>query len=148
MHWSFGGSHYLVLCRFPDLEMSNVDPGFFDISAGLCVGIFDDYGRAQRLYAKRGFIPDGRGVCKGHTPLRCGQDVRVDDDLLLWLTRNVKQRSEGELVRTQGTRYTATQHRLQTDRLDRSDLSSCKPYHRVPGLRRLYSFQPAANAGC
>src|SRR5689334_5430396 len=31
--------------------------------AGLVVGIFDAYGPAQRLYAKRGYIPDGWGVC-------------------------------------------------------------------------------------
>ena len=57
--------------------------------AGLCVGIFDEYGRAQRLYAKRGFIPDGRGVCKRHTPLRYGEQVRIEHDLLLWLIKDV-----------------------------------------------------------
>jgi GNAT superfamily N-acetyltransferase len=57
--------------------------------AGLCVGIFDEYGRAQRLYIKRGFVPDGRGVCKRHTPLRYGENVRIEHDLLLWLTKDV-----------------------------------------------------------
>jgi GNAT superfamily N-acetyltransferase len=57
--------------------------------AGLCVGIFDEYGRAQRLYMKRGFVPDGRGVCKDHTPLRHGENVRIDHNLLLWLTKDV-----------------------------------------------------------
>ena len=57
--------------------------------AGLCVGIFDAYGRAQRLYAKRGFIPDGRGVCHGHTPLNEGATVTIGHDLLLWLTKDV-----------------------------------------------------------
>jgi GNAT superfamily N-acetyltransferase len=57
--------------------------------AGLCVGIFDDYGPAHRLYAKRGFVPDGRGVCKRHTPLRQGEQVRIEHDLLLWLIKDV-----------------------------------------------------------
>src|SRR5215211_7159467 len=57
--------------------------------AGLCVGIFDEYGPAQRLYAKRGFVPDGRGVCKRHTPLRHGEQVRIEHDLLLWLIKDV-----------------------------------------------------------
>jgi GNAT superfamily N-acetyltransferase len=58
-------------------------------TAGICVGIHDDYGAAQRLYAKRGYIPDGRGVCLGHEPLKHGQTITVDHDLLLWLTKDV-----------------------------------------------------------
>jgi GNAT superfamily N-acetyltransferase len=57
--------------------------------AGLCVGIFDAYGPAQRLYVKRGFIPDGRGVCRGSEPLKEGETVQVDHDLLLWLVKDV-----------------------------------------------------------
>jgi GNAT superfamily N-acetyltransferase len=57
--------------------------------AGLCVGMFDEYGAAQRLYAKRGFVPDGRGVCRGHTPLRYGEQITVGHDLLLWLVKDV-----------------------------------------------------------
>jgi GNAT superfamily N-acetyltransferase len=57
--------------------------------AGLCVGIFDEYGPAQRLYIRRGFVPDGRGVCRGHSPLRHGEQVVVDHDLLLWLVKDV-----------------------------------------------------------
>lgn len=56
---------------------------------GICVGIFDAYGPAQRLYIKRGFIPDGRGVCRGHEPLKEGQTVQVDHDLLLWLVKDL-----------------------------------------------------------
>jgi hypothetical protein len=57
--------------------------------AGLCVGIFKEYGPAQRLYARRGFVPDGHGVCRAHTPLRHGEQVVVDHDLLLWLVKDV-----------------------------------------------------------
>lgn len=57
--------------------------------AGLCVGIFDAYGLAQHLYSKRGFVLDGRGVCRNHTPLTQGQHITVDHDLLLWLIKDV-----------------------------------------------------------
>jgi len=57
--------------------------------AGICVGLFDAYGPAQRLYARRGYVPDGRGVCRGHDPLHLGDWVRVDHDLLLWLVKDL-----------------------------------------------------------
>jgi ribosomal protein S18 acetylase RimI-like enzyme len=57
--------------------------------AGLVVGISEDYGPAQRLYTKRGFVPDGRGVCRQFTPLKIGDVVTVDHDLLLWLVKDV-----------------------------------------------------------
>ena len=39
-------------------------------SLGITVGLFDDYGPARRLYARRGYTPDGRGSCQGQQPLR------------------------------------------------------------------------------
>jgi len=36
---------------------------------GITVGLFDEYGPAQRLYGRRGYIPDGRGACRGQRPL-------------------------------------------------------------------------------
>lgn len=57
--------------------------------AGITVGLFDAYGPAQRLYAKRGYVPDGRGVCQGQRPLQQGDTVTIDHDLLLWLTKTL-----------------------------------------------------------
>ena len=57
--------------------------------AGITVGLFDAYGPAQRLYAKRGYLPDGRGACQGRRPLRQGETVTVDHDLILWLTKDL-----------------------------------------------------------
>ena len=57
--------------------------------SGITVGLFDEYGPAQRLYAKRGYIPDGRGVCQGQRPLKQGEAVTVDHDLILWLTKDL-----------------------------------------------------------
>ena len=56
---------------------------------GITVGLFDDYGPAQRLYGQRGYIPDGRGACQGQQPLRQGMRVTVDDDLIIWLTKDL-----------------------------------------------------------
>jgi len=57
--------------------------------AGIVVGLFDDYGPAQRLYARRGYIPDGRGVCQGHRPVKQGETVTMDHGLILWLTKDL-----------------------------------------------------------
>jgi len=55
---------------------------------GITVGLFDEYGPAQRLYGRRGYIPDGRGACQGQRPLRKGVLVTTDDDLIIWLTKD------------------------------------------------------------
>ena len=39
---------------------------------GITVGLFDEYGPAQRLYGRRGYVPDGRGACQGQHPLSEG----------------------------------------------------------------------------
>jgi GNAT superfamily N-acetyltransferase len=56
---------------------------------GITVGLFDEYGPAQRLYGRRGYIPDGRGACRGQRPLRKGMQVTMDDDLIIWLTKDL-----------------------------------------------------------
>jgi GNAT superfamily N-acetyltransferase len=61
---------------------------------GIGVGLTADYGPAQRLYIRRGYIPDGRGACQRGFPVRHGQPVTVDDDLLLYLTRPVARAAE------------------------------------------------------
>lgn len=55
---------------------------------GIGVGLYADYGSAQRMYARRGYIPDGRGV-NYHGPVKPGATVRVDDDLILMMTRHL-----------------------------------------------------------
>jgi GNAT superfamily N-acetyltransferase len=56
---------------------------------GITVGLFDEYGPAQRLYGRRGYIPDGRGACRGQRPLTKGTQVTVDHDLIIWLTKDL-----------------------------------------------------------
>jgi ribosomal protein S18 acetylase RimI-like enzyme len=60
--------------------------------AGICVALHDDYGPAQRLYAKRGYIPDGRGACHRFTPLREGDTITLGGDHLLWLVKELGAR--------------------------------------------------------
>jgi len=54
---------------------------------GLGVGLYGDYGPAQRLYARLGFIPDGGGITSHNQRAPAGQTFTLDDHLLLWLVK-------------------------------------------------------------
>ncbi|CAN5564398.1 GNAT family N-acetyltransferase [soil metagenome] len=69
---------------------------------GITVGLFDAYGPAQRLYAKRGYIPDGRGLCQGQRPLKQGETVTIDHDIILWLTKNLSTSEERNHAQNDG----------------------------------------------
>lgn len=56
-------------------------------TVGLGVGLYKDYGPAQRLYYKLGYIPDGHGITYDHKNVTPGNTYRVDDELILWLTK-------------------------------------------------------------
>lgn len=56
---------------------------------GLGVGLYADYGAAQRLYVRQGYLPDGCGITYGGKPVVPDQSVRIDDDLILWLTKSL-----------------------------------------------------------
>ncbi|PLS82570.1 MAG: GNAT family N-acetyltransferase [Chloroflexi bacterium] len=56
---------------------------------GIGVGMYADYGAAQRLYVRRGYVPDGRGLFRGGSWVRPGEHVVVDDGLVLWLTKTL-----------------------------------------------------------
>jgi len=58
--------------------------------AGIGVGLFSDYGAAQVLYVKRGYIPDGKGIHNGHQYIGYGETVVIDDDVALYLTKRLK----------------------------------------------------------
>jgi GNAT superfamily N-acetyltransferase len=59
--------------------------------AGIGVCMHVDYGAAQVLYARRGYVPDGRGVFYHEHHPQYGEQVRIDDDLVLHLTRPVRE---------------------------------------------------------
>lgn len=58
--------------------------------AGIAVGMTSDYGAAQRLYILRGYVPDGCGLHWKDHHVRYREEIRVDDDLALYLTKELK----------------------------------------------------------
>jgi len=57
--------------------------------SGIGVGLHPGYNAAQRLYVKRGYVPDGRGVTYEQHSVKEGQSVIFDDELVLWLTKKL-----------------------------------------------------------
>ena len=68
---------------------------------GLGVGLTADYGNAQRMYIKRGYVFDGKGISQNGKFLRYGDQIQVDDDLVLCLTKPVTpHRAEKSVTET------------------------------------------------
>lgn len=55
----------------------------------LGVGLYSGYGAAQRMYVKRGYIPDGSGVWYRDVVCSPYADCRNDDDLVLYLSKKL-----------------------------------------------------------
>lgn len=55
--------------------------------AGIGVGMTADYGAAQQLYVRRGYIPDGNGLMYNHRSPSYGESVPIDDGLVLYFTK-------------------------------------------------------------
>ncbi|NDB82883.1 MAG: GNAT family N-acetyltransferase [Alphaproteobacteria bacterium] len=60
------------------------------IGVGLYAGEDGGYGAAQRLYVKRGYIPDGKGITYNGEPTIPGNSYTLDDDLVLWFTKKLR----------------------------------------------------------
>ena len=60
------------------------------IGVGLYAGADGGYGSAQKLYVKRGYIPDGKGVTYNYEPIVPGNSYPLDDDLVLWFTKKLR----------------------------------------------------------
>lgn len=56
---------------------------------GIGVGLYGDYGQAQRLYVHLGYIPDGKGITYKSLPVTPGKEYPVDDDLILWMSKSL-----------------------------------------------------------
>jgi hypothetical protein len=50
----------------------------------------EDYGAAQRLYILRGYVPDGLGLHWRDHHTRYREEIVVDDDLALYLTKDLQ----------------------------------------------------------
>lgn len=98
-----------LVARIPEIQDLNVLPGFRrrgvasrlmdeaerrigergDV-AGIGVGLYDAYGPAQRMYVLRGYVPDGRGASHRNLPVRGGDTVPADDDLVIHLVKRLR----------------------------------------------------------
>lgn len=58
-------------------------------AVGIGVGLYADYGAAQKIYIKRGYIPDGNGITYNCRTVIPGGTVQVDDDLVLWFVKSI-----------------------------------------------------------
>lgn len=56
---------------------------------GIGVGLHPGYNQAQRLYVKRGYVPDGRGVTYQDRYVTEGAQVTLDDELILHFTKEL-----------------------------------------------------------
>lgn len=74
-----------MLIRY--IEDSARKMGFEQIGIG--VGLYADYGSAQKLYVHLGYSPDGRGITYQCQPTRPGESYPLDDELILWFTKDL-----------------------------------------------------------
>ena len=72
--------------------LEKAEQGVKRFSGKVClgVGLHLGYGPAQRLYIKRGYIPDGTGVWYRNKPLKMGASCQNDDDLVLYLSKDLQ----------------------------------------------------------
>ena len=72
------------------MDIAEEIAGKFSDEVGLGVGLNSGYGSAQRMYCKRGYLPDGSGVW--YRDRVCGEyeDCRNDDDLVLYFSKKLR----------------------------------------------------------
>lgn len=58
---------------------------------GIGVGLYADYGAAQRLYVKSGYVPDGAGLFYNNVPVEKGQRVAVNDSLAIYFIKRISK---------------------------------------------------------
>ena len=57
---------------------------------GISVPVSPNFGTAQRLYYKLGYVPDGNGVTYDREPCIHNSSVKLDDDLCLMMVKDLK----------------------------------------------------------
>jgi GNAT superfamily N-acetyltransferase len=57
---------------------------------GLGVGLHPGYGSAQRLYVRRGYVPDGAGVVVEGNAVPEGSEIRLDDGPMLRMMKDLE----------------------------------------------------------
>ncbi|MFD3403568.1 GNAT family N-acetyltransferase [Kribbella sp. NPDC058693] len=59
-------------------------------AVGIGVGLYADYGSAQRMYVRRGYLPDGRGLIYDGKQVPPMEMVRNDDSACLMFTKQLR----------------------------------------------------------
>lgn len=54
------------------------------------VGLNSNYGKAQRLYVKNGFIPDGKGIYYKNEVVEVNELCKNDDNLALYFLKKIR----------------------------------------------------------
>ena len=78
------------------MDVAEQIAGQYADTVWLGVGLHNGYGSAQRMYVKRGYIPDGTGVWYQGKP--CEQyetEIANDDDLVLFLSKQLNRKTGG-----------------------------------------------------
>ena len=73
------GNNILDAAEAKAAEISN--------SLSLSVGLHSGYGAAQRIYVKRGYVPDGSGLWYDNEPVGYGVQCPNDDDLEMFFLK-------------------------------------------------------------
>lgn len=58
---------------------------------GIGTGLTADYGAAQKLYVRRGYVPDGRGIYRRGGFVEPGETITIDDSVVLHLVKKLGQ---------------------------------------------------------
>ena len=91
-------SDFNVLQKF---QRRGIGGKIFDVAEDLArpkgaiclgVGLYDGYGTAQRMYVKRGYVFDGSGLWYQEHPQEPGGPCVADDDLILYLSKQLESR--------------------------------------------------------
>ena len=72
------------------LDRAETEVARYSGIVGIGVGLHPGYNVAQRLYVRRGYIPDGRGVTYRDRYVDEGSQVMLDDDLVLHFTKQLR----------------------------------------------------------
>ncbi len=59
-------------------------------TVGIGVGLYSDYGSAQKLYVNRNYIPNSKGATYKYESVIPGNSYPLDDDLVLWFTKKLR----------------------------------------------------------
>ena len=72
------------------LDRAEAEAALRSGAVGIGVGLHPGYNAAQRLYAKRGYIPDARGITYRECFVEEGASVVLDDDLVMHFTKQLR----------------------------------------------------------